>query len=74
MEIVRDFIFLDSKITAGDDCNLEIKTEQKPTNQPTNKQKHLLLWRKAMTNLHSIFKNRNITFMTKVLVSYILFQ
>ena len=39
MEIVRDFIFLDSKITAGDDCNLEIKTKQNKTktNQPTNK-------------------------------------
>ena len=37
MEIVRDFIFLDSKITAGDDCNLEIKTKQNK-NQPTNQQ------------------------------------
>ena len=39
MQTVRDFIFLDSKITAGDDCNLEIKTKQNKTktNQPTNK-------------------------------------
>jgi len=52
--------FLDSKITADDDCNLEI-------------QKHLLLWRKAMTNLHSILKSRNITLPTKVLVKAIFF-
>ena len=43
METVRDFIFLDSKITAGDDCNLEIKqnktkqNKNQTTNQPTNK-------------------------------------
>ena len=49
METVTDFIFLDSKITANGDCSHEIK-------------KHLLLVRKAMTNLDSIFKSRDITF------------
>ena len=48
MEIVRDFIFLGSKITADGDCNHEIK-------------RSLLLGRKAMTNLDSILKSRNIT-------------
>ena len=48
METVRDFIFLGSKITADDDCNHEIKI-------------HLLLQRKAMTNLDSILKSRDIT-------------
>ena len=48
MEIVRDFIFLGSKITAGFDCSHEIK-------------RHLLLGRKAVTNLDSILKSRNIT-------------
>ena len=52
METVRDFIFLDSKITANGDCSHEIK-------------RHLLLGRKAMTNLDSIFKNREITWLTK---------
>ena len=47
METVTDFIFLGSKITAGGDCSLEIK-------------RHLLLGRKAMTNLDSILKSRNI--------------
>ena len=53
MEIVRYFIFLDSKITADGYCSHEIK-------------RHLLLGRKAMTNLESILKSRNITLHTKV--------
>ena len=53
MEIVTDFIFLGSKITVDDDCSHEIK-------------RYLLLGRKAMTNLHSILKNRDITLPTKV--------
>ena len=53
IEIVRDFIFLDSKITAEGDCSYEIK-------------RHLLLGRKVMTNLDSIFKSRDITLPTKV--------
>ena len=53
MEIVTDFIFLGSKITADGDCSHEIK-------------RHLLLRRKAMTNLNSILKSRNITLPTKV--------
>src|SRR5574340_12676 len=53
METVTDFIFLGSKITADGDCNHEIK-------------RHLLLGRKAMTTLDSIFKSRNITLPTKV--------
>ena len=53
MEIVRDFIFLGSKITAEGDCSHEI-------------QRHLLLGRKALTNLDSILKSRDITLPTKV--------
>ena len=53
MEIVSDFIFLDFKITADGDCSHEIK-------------RHLLLGRKAMTNLDSILKSRDITLPTKV--------
>ena len=53
METVRDFIFLGSKITADGDCSHEIKRQ-------------LLLGRKAMTNLDSIFKSRDITLLTKV--------
>ena len=53
METVTDFIFLGSKVTADDDCNHEIK-------------RHLLLGRKAMTNLDSPLRNRDITFPTKV--------
>ena len=53
MEIVTDFIFLDSKSTADDDCSHEIK-------------RCLLLGRKAMTNLVSILKSRDITLPTKV--------
>ena len=52
-ETVSDFIFLGSKITADDDCSHEIKI-------------HLLLGRKAMTNLDSIFKSRDITLPKKV--------
>ena len=51
--IVSDFIFLGSKITADGDCSHEIKS-------------HLLLGRKVMTNLDSIFKSRDITLPTKV--------
>ena len=53
MESVRGFIFLGSKITADSDCSREIKS-------------HLLLGRKAMTNLDSILKNRDITLPTMV--------
>ena len=53
METVRDFIFLGSKITAYGDCSYEIK-------------RCLLLWRKAMTNLDSILKSRDITFLTNI--------
>ena len=53
METVSDFIFGGSKITADGDCSHEIK-------------RHLLLGRKGMTNLDSIFKSRDITLPTKV--------
>ena len=53
METVTDFIFLGSKITADGDCSHEIE-------------RHLLLGRKAMTNLDSILKSRDITLLTKV--------
>ena len=53
VETVPDFMFLGSKITADDDCSHEIK-------------RCLLLGRKVMTNLDSIFKSRNITLLTKV--------
>ena len=53
VEIVADFIFLGSKITADGDCSHEIK-------------RHLLLGRKVMTNLDSILKSRDITLLTKV--------
>ena len=52
-ETVTDFIFLGSKITADGDCSHEIK-------------RCLLLGRKVMTNLDSIFKSRDITLLTKV--------
>ena len=55
VEIVTDFIFLGSKITADGDCSHEIK-------------RHLLLGRKAMTNLDSILKSRDITLPTKVCI------
>ena len=53
VETVADFIFMSSKITADDDCSHEIK-------------RSLLLGRKVMTNLDSIFKSRDITLSTKV--------
>ena len=53
VEAVTDFIFLDSNITADGDCCQEIK-------------RHLLLGRKAMTNLDSILKSRDITLSTRV--------
>ena len=53
METVTDFIFLGSKITVDSDCSHEIKTR-------------LLHGRKAMTNLDSILKSRDITLLTKV--------
>ena len=52
-QTVTDFLFLGSKITAEGDCSHEIK-------------RHLLLGRKVMTNLDSIFKSRDITLPTKV--------
>ena len=52
METVRDFIFGGSKITADGDCSHEIK-------------RHLFLGKKAMTNLDSILKSREITLPTK---------
>ena len=55
VETVRDFIFLGSKISADGDCGHEIK-------------RHLLLGRKAMTNLDSTLKSRDITLPTKVLL------
>ena len=62
METVRDFIFLGSKITADGNCSHEIKRQ-------------LLLGRKAMTNLDSILKSRDITLLTKVhLVKAVVFQ
>ena len=62
METLTDFIFLGSKITAHGDCSHEIKI-------------HLLLGRKAMTNLDSILKTRDITLPTKVhLVKAMVFQ
>ena len=53
VETVADFIFLSSKITADDDCSHEIK-------------RHLLLGRKVMTNLGSIYKSRDIILSTNV--------
>ena len=53
MEIVTDYIFLGSKITADGDCSHEIK-------------RHLLLGRKTMTDLDSILKNSDITLLAKV--------
>ena len=55
METVTDFIFLGSEITADSDCSHGIK-------------RHLLLGRKAMTNLDSILKSRDITLLTKVCI------
>ena len=55
MEIVTDFLFLGSKITADADCSHEIK-------------RRLLLGRKAMTNLDSVLKSKDIALLTKVLI------
>ena len=55
METVTDFIFLGSKITADNDCSLEIK-------------RYLLLGRKALTKLDSILKSRDITLPTKICI------
>jgi len=55
METVTNFIFLGSKIPVDSDCSHEIK-------------RRLLLGRKAMTNLHSVLKSRNITLLTKVCI------
>ena len=52
MEVVTDFLFVGSKITEDGDCSHEIK-------------RHLVLGRKVMTNLDSIFKSRDITLLTK---------
>ena len=62
METVRDLIFLGSKMSADGDCSHEIR-------------RHLFLGRKAMTNLDSILKSRDITLPTKVhLVKAMVFQ
>ena len=53
VEAVTDFLFLDSKITADGDCSHEIRRQ-------------LLLGRKAMTNLDSVLKSKDITLLTKV--------
>ena len=60
-ETVSDFIFLGSKITADGDCSHEIK-------------RHLLLERKAMTNLDSILKSRDVTLLTKVCIAKAMFS
>ena len=60
VETMSDFIFWGSKITADCDCSHEIK-------------RHLLLGRKVMTNLESILKSRDITFLTKVCLSRLWF-
>ena len=52
MEVVTDFLFLGSKLTADGDCNHEIR-------------RHLPLGRKAMTNLDSVLKSKDITLLTK---------
>ena len=53
MEVVTDFLFLGSRITVDSDCSHEIRRQ-------------LLLGRKAMTNLDSVLKSRDITLLTKV--------
>ena len=53
MEVVTDFLFLDSEITADGDCSHEIRRQ-------------LLHGKKAMTNLDSVLKSRDITLMTKI--------
>ena len=59
METVTDFIFLGSKIIADGDCNHEIK-------------RHLLFGRKALTNLDSILKRRDITLPTKISIGKVM--
>ena len=59
VEAVTDFLFLGSEITAGGDCSREIR-------------RCLLLGRKAMTNLDSILKSRDITLLTKVHVAEVM--
>ena len=62
VETLSDFTFLGSKINADGDCSQEIK-------------RHLLLGRKAMTNLDSVLKSRDITLLTKVhIVKAMVFQ
>ena len=61
METVTDFIFWGSKITADGDCSHESK-------------RHLLLGRKAMRNLDSILKSRDITLLTKVYLVFPVFM
>ena len=56
METVSDFIFLDSKITEDGDCNHKVK-------------RYLLLGKKAVTNVDSILKSRDITLLTKVRIA-----
>ena len=60
METVTDFIFLGSKITVDGDFSNEMK-------------RHLLLGRKAVTNLHSILKCRDITLLTKIHIKAMVF-
>ena len=60
VEAVTDFLFLDSRITTDSDCSHEIN-------------RHLLLGRKAMTNLDRILKSRNITWLTKVHIAKTMF-
>ena len=60
MELVSDFLFLGSEITADGDCSHEIRSQ-------------LFLGRKAMTNLGSVLKNRYITLRTKVHIKAIIF-
>ena len=55
VEVLTDFLFLGSKITADGDCRHEIRRQ-------------LLLGRKAITNLDSVLKSRNITLLTKVCI------
>ena len=62
VETATDFTFLDSKITADGDCSHEIK-------------RHLLLGRKAMTNLDSILNSKDVNLLTKVhLIKAMIFQ
>ena len=62
MEVVTDFLFLDSKITADGDCSHEIR-------------RYMLLGRKAMINLDSVLKSRDIILSTKVsIVKTMVFQ